>query len=237
MMTYLNEKSRLYIKLKRTIPPFNKKQMFTFTPDQRRQFAADIDGHYIAHTDKTIVLVGLMGSGKTALGKRLAVALKRDFIDSDQLIEQQAGLSVRDIFELSGEAKFREIERATILKQVTGPPVILSTGGGAFCDPVSRDEIRKYAVSIWLDATPKNLLRRIGNTASRPLLANGDPLTILSELRARRRPDYEQADLHVRTGRHSRRMSMKKILNILEKNSYIERLTDGRSDGEPAQKA
>ena len=236
-MTYLNAKSRLYIYNKNRSAIQIRQQMFTFTPDQRRLFAADIDGHYIARTQKTIVLVGLMGSGKTALGKRLAVALDRDFIDSDQLIEQNAGLSVRDIFELSGEAKFREIERATIIKQVTGGPVILSTGGGAFCDPVTRAEILQHAISLWLDATPKNLLRRIGNTASRPLLANGDPLAILGALRDRRRPDYEQADLHVRTGRHSRRLSMKKILNILEKNSYIERLTDDRSAREPAQKA
>ena len=211
--------------------------MFTFTPDQRRQFTADSDGRYRARTQKTIVLVGLMGSGKTALGKRLAVALGRDFIDSDQLIEQDAGLSIRDIFELSGEAKFRALERATITGQVTGAPVILSTGGGAFCDPVTRAKIIEHAVSLWLDATPKNLLRRIGNTASRPLLANGDPLTILGDLRARRQPDYEQAELHVRTGRHSRRISMKKIFNILEKNGYIERLADEGSDPSPAQKA
>ena len=82
--------------------------MHSFTPDQRREFAADIDGRYAANTKKTIVLVGLMGSGKTALGKRLAVALERPFIDSDHLIEDQAGLSIRDIFELSGEAKFRD---------------------------------------------------------------------------------------------------------------------------------
>ena len=211
--------------------------MFTFTPDQRREFAADIDGHYTANTQKTIVLVGLMGSGKTALGKRLAVALDRPFIDSDHLIEQQAGLSIRDIFELSGEAKFRETERNVILKHVTGQPAILSTGGGAFCDPETRAKITQHAISIWIDSTPKNLLRRIGNISSRPLLTTGDPLQILTSLREARLADYKQAELHVRTGRHSRRLSMKKILNILEQTGYINRLSAKLTDPEPADKA
>ena len=211
--------------------------MHSFTPDQRREFAADIDSRYIANTPKTIVLVGLMGSGKTALGKRLAVALDRPFIDSDHLIEQEAGLSIRDIFEISGEAKFREIERNTISKYITGQPVILSTGGGAFCDPITRANIIEHAVSIWIDSTPKNLLRRIGNTASRPLLTTGDPLEILTGLRQTRLADYKQAELHVRTGRHTRRVSMKKILNILEQTGYINRLSDKLTDPEPADKA
>ena len=211
--------------------------MHSFTPDQRREFAADIDSRYIANTPKTIVLVGLMGSGKTALGKRLAVALDRPFIDSDHLIEQEAGLSIRDIFEISGEAKFREIERNTISKYITGQPVILSTGGGAFCDPITRANIIEHAVSIWIDSTPKNLLRRIGNTASRPLLTTGDPLEILTGLRKTRLADYKQAELHVRTGRHTRRVSMKKLLNILEQTGYINRLSDKLTDPEPADKA
>ena len=196
--------------------------MLTFTPEQRRQFAEDIDGDYRPTTKKTIVLVGLMGSGKSALGKRLAVALNRPFIDSDSVIEEEAGLRIRDIFELSGEAKFRNIERKTILRHLQGPAVILSTGGGAFCSPETRAAINARAISIWLDATPKNLLSRIGNTSSRPLLNTGDPLKILTDLRQQRLTDYQQAELHVRTGRHSRHLSMKKILNILVQNSYIE---------------
>ena len=200
--------------------------MLTFTPEQRRQFAEDIDGDYRPKTNKTIVLVGLMGSGKSALGKRLAVALDRAFIDSDSIIEQESGLRIRDIFELSGEKKFREIERKIILRYLQGPAIILSTGGGAFCTPETRAGINAHAISIWLDATPKILLRRIGNTSSRPLLHTGDPLQILANLRQKRLSDYQQAELHVRTGRHSRRLSMKKILNILEQNSYIEALSD-----------
>ena len=200
--------------------------MLTFTPGQRRQFAADVDGDYRPKTEKTIVLVGLMGSGKTALGKRLAVALGLPFVDSDIIIEEESGLRIRNIFELSGEAKFRELEHKTILSNLNGSPVILSTGGGSFCNPKTRMAIKAHAISVWLDAKPTDLLHRIGNTSSRPLLNTGDPLQILTDLRQQRMADYQQAELHVRTGRHSLRLSMKKILNILEQNSYIEAVSD-----------
>ena len=200
--------------------------MLTFTPEQRRRFAADIDGEYRPKTKKTIVLVGLMGSGKTALGKRLAVALGRPFVDSDTIIEEETGLRIRNIFEISGEAKFREMEYKTIFSRLNGSPVILSTGGGAFCNHKIRTAIKAHAISVWLDAKPTDLLHRIGNTSSRPLLNKGDPLQILVDLRQKRMPDYVQAELHVRTGRHSRRLSMKKILNILEQKNYIEALPD-----------
>ena len=200
--------------------------MLNFTPEQRRRFAADIDGDYRPKTKKTIVLVGLMGSGKTALGKRLAVALGLPFVDSDTSIEEESGLHIRNIFEISGEAMFREMEHKIILSNLKSSPVILSTGGGAFCNPKTRTAIKTHAISIWLDAKPTDLLHRIGNTSSRPLLNTGDPLKILSDLRQHRMADYQQAELHVRTGRHSLRLSMKKIINILKQNSYIEALSN-----------
>ena len=198
--------------------------MLTFTPEQRRRFEADIDGEYGPKTKKPIVLVGLMGSGKTALGKRLAVALGLPFVDSDTIIEEKSGLLIRNIFEISGEAKFREMEHKTILRYLKSSQVILSTGGGAFCNPKTRAAIKAHAISVWLDAKPTDLLHRIGNTSSRPLLNKGDPLQTLSDLRQQRKADYQQAELRVSTGRHSLRLSMKKILNILEQNSYIEAL-------------
>ena len=200
--------------------------MLTFTPEQRRRFEADIDGEYGPKTKKPIVLVGLMGSGKTALGKRLAVALGLPFVDSDTIIEERSGLLIRNIFEISGEAKFREMEHKTILSCLNSSPVILSTGGGAFCNPKTRAAIKAHAISVWLDAKPTDLLHRIGNTSSRPLLNKGDPLQTLSDLRQQRKAEYQQAELHVSTGRHSLRLSMKKILNILEQNSYIEALSN-----------
>ena len=199
--------------------------MLTFTPEQRRRFAADIDGNYRPKTKKTIVLVGLMGSGKTAIGKRLSVALGLPFVDSDTIIEEESGLLIRNIFEISGEAKFREMEHRTILSTLKSSPVILSTGGGAFCNTKTRMAIKARAISVWLDAKPTDLLHRIGNTSSRPLLNTGDPLQILKDLRQQRLADYRQAELHIRTGRHSLRLSMKKILNILEQKSYIEALS------------
>ena len=211
--------------------------MLTFTPEQRRRFAADIDGDYRPKTKKAIVLVGLMGSGKTALGKRLAVALGLPFVDSDTIIEEKSGLLIRYIFEISGEAKFRDIEHKTILSLLNSSPVILSTGGGAFCNPETRTAIKTHAISLWLDAKPTDLLHRIGNTSSRPLLNKGDPLQTLSHLRQQRKADYQQAELHVSTGRHSLRLSMKKILNILEQNSYIEALSKKMTNSLPAYKA
>ena len=163
LMTYLQAEVD-YTDPSPSLPPVHK-EMFTFA-NNAANFPQILTAITVRTPSQTIVLVGLMGSGKTALGKRLAVALDRPFIDGDQLIEHEAGLSVRDIFELSGEAKFREIERNTILKRATGEPVILSTGGNAFCDPRTRAEIIEHAISIWTDSTPKNLLRRIGNFAS-----------------------------------------------------------------------
>ena len=167
-----------------------------------------------------------MGSGKTALGKRLAVALDRPFVDSDAIIEKESGMSIRNIFEISGEARFREIEQNTVLNHLKGLPIILSTGGGAFCTPETQAYIMNHAISIWLDASAKDLLHRIGKTSSRPLLSRGNPLQTLENLRQQRMADYQQAELHVKTGRHSRRLSMKKILNILEQNDYIESLSE-----------
>ena len=200
--------------------------MLTFTPEQRRRFAADIDGDYRPKTRKPLVLVGLMGSGKTVLGKRLAVALGLPFVDSDTIIEEKSGLLIRNIFEISGEAKFREMEHKTILSRLNSSPVILSTGGGAFCNPKTRAAIKAHAISVWLDAKPTDLLHRIGDTSSRPLLNKDNPLQTLSDLRQQRKADYQQAELHVSTGRHSLRLSMKKILNILEQNGYIEALSN-----------
>lgn len=148
---------------------------------------------------KSVVLVGLMGAGKTSLGSKLARHMGRPFIDSDAEIERVTNVRIRDIFELGGEAHFREIEARTIETILDGPPVILSTGGGAFCQPGVRDLIKQKALSVWLDAPPEILLARIGNTASRPLLHGDNPLKILKSLAEDRNPHYAKADLTLKT--------------------------------------
>jgi shikimate kinase len=165
-----------------------------------------------------------MGSGKSALGKRLSVALSLPFIDSDALVEEEAGITIAEIFELAGEARFREMERRVIMSALEGDACILSTGGGAFCNKETRAAIKASAASIWIDSSPETLLSRIGNPASRPLLTTGDPLEILTELRERRAPDYAEADLYLRTGKQSHRTAMKKLLGLLVDTGHIHRL-------------
>ncbi len=193
----------------------------SFTPDLIKKFQADIDGDYYREQTKPIVLVGLMGSGKSALGKRLSVALELPFVDSDMLVETEAGLSIADIFDLAGEARFREMERRLIIEQMKKGPCVLSTGGGAFCNDETRAAIKAGGLTIWIDSRPDILLSRIGNLNSRPLLTTGDPLEILTRLREQRAPFYAEADLYLRTGKQSHKASMKKLLKLLLDKGHI----------------
>ena len=161
--------------------------------------AASIRNSKLSTDQKTIVLVGLMGAGKTALGSKLARQMGRPFIDSDVEIERTTDMRIRDIFEYGGEAHFRRIETQTIKAILKGPPVVLSTGGGAFCQPALRAIIKQRALSIWLDAPPEILLARIKNTASRPLLHGNDPLETLKSLAEDRNPHYAKADMTLKT--------------------------------------
>jgi shikimate kinase len=147
---------------------------------------------------RTLVLVGMMGAGKSSVGKRLAQALDLPFKDADEEIERAAGLSIPDIFALRGESEFREGERRVIARLLDDPPHILATGGGAFVNPDTRALVRsKNAVSIWLKADPEVLARRVGRKDNRPLLRGKDPRQVLSELLAAREPAYSQADVIV----------------------------------------
>ena len=149
--------------------------------------------------DKPIAIVGLMGSGKSAIGRRLAKQLDLTFADSDQLVKDMAGLSIANIFELAGEAKFREMEFRAIQKQLDQPPHVLATGGGAFCEPKTATLLYENTIVIWLQANSDTLLKRIGNTTSRPLLQTGPPLEILQQLQIAREPFYRKAHIHLNT--------------------------------------
>ena len=148
---------------------------------------------------RAIALVGMMGAGKTTVGRALAERLRLAFADSDEEIERQAGLSIGQLFEQEGEARFRERERIAIADLVSSAPLVLATGGGALLDPGTRRLLRERALTIWLDAPPAILAARLGDCAGRPLLGNGDPLDLLTRLSAERRPSYQEADIHVRT--------------------------------------
>ncbi|HVJ32545.1 MAG TPA: shikimate kinase [Terriglobia bacterium] len=147
--------------------------------------------------NRTIVLVGLMGAGKSCIGKRLAGYLRLPFTDADKEIEAAAGCSIADYFALHGEKAFRDGERRVIQRLLSGPVQVLATGGGAFMDPSTRTLIRERALSIWLRADLELLVKRVARRNERPLLHNVDPREKLSELMALRYPVYAEADLVV----------------------------------------
>jgi shikimate kinase len=151
--------------------------------------------------DRTIVLVGMMGAGKTSIGRRLARALNWPFKDADAAIEAAAGTTIANIFAEIGEPAFRVKERQIIARLLTGERQVLALGGGAFMDPKTRALVRARGLSIWLRAEVDVLLRRTGAPGKRPLLAGGDPRATLAALLARRAPIYAEADLVVDSSR------------------------------------
>lgn len=142
-------------------------------------------------------MVGLMGAGKSSIGRRLAQRLGLPFIDADTEIEAAAGTTIEEIFQRHGEAAFRDGERRVIARLLESPPHVLATGGGAFMDPSTRALIRARTISIWLRADIELMLARVGRRSNRPLLKSGDPRAVLEQLIAQRYPIYAEADLTV----------------------------------------
>jgi shikimate kinase len=150
--------------------------------------------------DRSVVLVGLMGVGKSTIGKRLGGRLGLPFVDSDHEIESAAGLSVAEIFERYGEAEFRAGERRVIARLIEGRPKVIATGGGAFMNEATRGLILDRATAVWLDADIEVLADRVRRRpGSRPLLKGRDPREALAELAAIRNPIYAQAHIHIRS--------------------------------------
>lgn len=146
---------------------------------------------------RTIVLVGLMGAGKTKIGRRLSTRLNLPFFDSDIEIEEAAGETIEEIFRNRGEAAFRDGERRVIARLLCQPIHVLATGGGAFMDPATRAVIRASGVSVWLRADLDTLLARVARRTNRPLLSGRDQRAVMSELIERRSPIYAEADLAI----------------------------------------
>jgi len=146
---------------------------------------------------RSIVLVGLMGAGKTSIGRRLAARLGLPFHDADIEIEMAAGCTIAELFARFGEAEFRAGERRVIRRLLAGEPMVLATGGGAFMDADTRAAVRRDAVSLWLRAPLHTLVRRVAQRSHRPLLAGGDPEQILQGLMVKRHPVYAEADIVV----------------------------------------
>ncbi|MBB4153103.1 shikimate kinase [Sphingomonas jinjuensis] len=147
--------------------------------------------------DRAIVLVGLMGVGKSTVGRRLATRLRLPFVDADEEIERAAGMPITEIFERFGEAYFRDGERRVIARLIDGTPKIVATGGGAFVNEETRDLILRDATAIWLHAHPDVLAERVKRRDTRPLLRGRDPAQVLRDLAAVRDPLYALAPIHV----------------------------------------
>jgi shikimate kinase len=144
---------------------------------------------------RSIVLVGMMGAGKSSVGRRLAARLGLTFVDADTEIEAAAGMSIAEIFAAHGEAYFRSGEARVIARLLEGGPQVMATGGGAIMNPDTRATIRAKGVSIWLDADYEVLLRRVKRRTDRPMLKTADPAETLRRLVDERRPVYALADL------------------------------------------
>jgi len=150
--------------------------------------------------DRSIVLIGMMGVGKSSIGRRLGARLGVPFVDADTEIERAAGMSIADIFARHGEAAFRSGEARVIARLLNGGPQVLATGGGAVMNEVTRALIKERGVSIWLSAELDLLLRRISKRkAERPMLQTNDPAATLRDLLTTRQPIYAQADITVQS--------------------------------------
>jgi shikimate kinase len=165
--------------------------------------------------DKPIVLVGLMGAGKTTVGRRLAQKLGLPFVDADAEIEAAAGMSIAEIFEMFDEAYFRDGERRVIARLIDGSPKVIATGGGAFMNDRTRALILDNATAIWLEADLETLVDRVSRRTTRPLLKDRDPRQVLRDLAAIRNPIYALAPIHIRSQPAPHDATVKAILKAL----------------------
>lgn len=165
--------------------------------------------------DRAIVLVGLMGAGKSTVGRRLAKRLGLGFVDSDAEIERAAARSISEIFEAFGEASFRDGERRVIARLIDGEPKVIATGGGAFMTEATRRLILDRCIAIWLDADLETLAERVSRRDHRPLVRDREPLPLLQELAGARNPIYAQAHLRVRSQPAPHERAVERIIEAL----------------------
>lgn len=177
---------------------------------------APVVSEYAKRLDRPVVLVGLMGVGKSTVGRRLARRLGLPFIDSDSAIEDASGLSAAEVYERFGEADFRDGERRLVARLIEGEVRVIATGGGAYIDPRTRELLNERAITIWLDAPVDVLAERTSRRDTRPLLRNDDPKGTLEKLSDQRRPAYEEAHIHVRSGTGAHRDVVEAIVRALD---------------------
>jgi shikimate kinase len=171
---------------------------------------------------RTVALVGMMGAGKSSVGRRLAARLDVPFCDADSEVEQAAGCAISDIFDRYGEAAFRDGERKVIARLLREPPHVLATGGGAFIDEATRTDIGSQAISVWLRAPIGLLMARVGRKETRPLLRSGDPREIMERLLREREPIYATADFTVDSEDGPHQSAVDRILAELDARDMLE---------------
>ena len=181
---------------------------------------------------RSVVLVGMMGAGKSSLGRRLAARLGIRFVDADTEIEKAAGMSIPDIFSTRGEAEFRAGEAKVIARLLDEGPQVLATGGGAFMHPETRQNIKRTGISIWLKAELPVLMRRVMRRDNRPLLKTADPEARMRELMTERYPIYAEADLIANSRDVPHDVIVDEILDALLRGPLA-----GETGGEPASAA
>ncbi len=180
-----------------------------------------VRGVPLINNQKVLVLIGLMGAGKTSVGRKLAEHLNMRFVDADEEIVKAAGCSIPDIFEIYGEPAFRDVEERVIKRLLTRETSVLATGGGAYMNPKIRDSISRNGYCIWLKASLDILVKRTGKRTGRPLLKPGKTREILSDLMDKRYPVYAQADLIVETGGETVNQTLDAILDALKHQTLM----------------
>jgi shikimate kinase len=174
---------------------------------------------------KCVVLVGMMGSGKTSIGRRLAQALQLPFLDADVEIEKAANLSIPEIFSQYGEAHFREGEARVVARLLGDGPAVLATGGGAYMSPDTRERCRVAGITIWLKAEAAVLLDRVRKKGNRPLLNASDPAEVMQRLLTEREPIYAQADICIASRDGPHQALVAEIVTALDAHLSREALT------------
>jgi shikimate kinase len=187
-------------------------------PDHASLCIARIVEKRLDKLDRPIVLVGLMGAGKSTVGRRLAKRLDLPFVDSDDAIEDAAGYSAAEIFERYGEKDFRDGERRLVARLIDGSVGVIATGGGAFVDPRTRELLNQRAITVWLDAPVAVLAERTSRRDTRPLLRNGDPKATLERLADERRRSYSEAHIRITSGGGGHDNVVERIIAAVEQH-------------------
>ena len=178
---------------------------------------------------RSIVFVGLMGAGKTAIGRRVAASLSLPFIDSDQEIESVSRMTIAELFDRYGETEFRSLEQRVIMRVLEGGPQVLSTGGGAFINAQTRAAITEHGLSVWLKADLDTLMERVSKKQNRPLLKTADPRGTLERLMTDRHPVYALADVTVPTREEHKEVIAAEVIDALAR--HLAGLPAGKEGG------